>query len=171
MLTIVLPPVGDETMSVVLKLEHSLVSLSKWESAYEKPFFGKDEKTVDETYAYFIDMVVEGRVPDDFKKRLTADHINQINAYINSKRSATWFKEEPKRRGAEEAITSELIYYWMIAFNIPPDYQNWHLNRLLTLVKICGIKQAPPKKMDKVSQHEMMKRLNEQRKQALQTTG
>lgn len=170
MLTIVLPPVEDQP-EVTLKLEHSLVSVSKWESIHEKPFFKNEDKTPTETFSYFEQMVIEGEIPSDFQRRVTAEMIHEINNYINGKHSATWFRDEQNKRGSEEVITSELIYYWMIAFQIPPDYQNWHLNRLLTLVKICGIKQAPPKKMDKISQHEMMKRLNEQRKRDLGTNG
>jgi len=156
-----------------LELEHSLVSLSKWESMYEKPFYGKEDKTPEETKTYIRQMILTPDVPDNVVERFKTEHYNQVTEYINSKQTATWFSEmqEPKR-GQPEAITAELIYYWMISFQIPFDpCEHWHLNRLMTLIRIAGIKQAPPKKMGKAEWAAKQRALNEQRRQQMGSSG
>jgi len=159
--------VGD----LVLELEHSLISLSKWESEFQKPFLGAGEKTEDEIKAYVKAMVLNEDVIIGIPITLRQVHFDQINDYIESKQSATTFGEMPKHHGRGETITSELIYYWMVAFNIPFECQTWHLNRLFALIRICNIKNSKPKKMGR---HEMAARnreLNAQRKAQLGTTG
>lgn len=134
----------------VLRLEHSLVSISKWESKWCKPFLSKQEKTFEETIDYVRCMTLTQNVSQETYYRLTNTHIKQINDYIEAPMTATWFSNETgggKSNG--EQITSELIYYWMIALNIPLECQKWHLNRLLTLIRICNIKNQPPKKRSK----------------------
>lgn len=170
MLSLLLPP-NDDHPEVELQLEHSLVSLSKWEAIHEKAFYGREDKTVDETISYVRQMICNEVPPEDFSSRITQEHINAVSAYINSKQTATWFREEPTT-GPPQVITNELIYYWMISFQIPFDpCQNWHLNRLMVLIKICGIKQTKPKKMSKSAQAEEYQRLNAQRRQQLGTSG
>lgn len=156
-----------------LRLEHSLVSLSKWEAEYEKPFLTQEKRTSTETLSYIHAMCLDD-IPFEELTRLTQDQLNEIGDYINSKRTATWFNDGPEKKGSPargSTITSELIYHWMINFQIPFECQHWHLNRLLTLIKVCNIKQQGPKKM---SRREMMARnkaLNEQRKAQYNTRG
>lgn len=132
-----------------LQLEHSLVSISKWESKWEKPFFNSGDKTTEETIDYIKCMVI-GKVsnPDIFIS-ISKDPkiLEEIKTYINRPMSATWFNDKNNNSRGRETITSELIYYWMISFNIPFECQKWHINRLLTLIRICGIKNQPAKKM------------------------
>lgn len=151
MLTITVPGVESfdndnsvfvRTEDVVLQLEHSLVSLSKWESKYEKPFLsGGDEKTSEEIYGYVNAMSLEGDIPDDVLIRLTEENLKTINQYIESKMTATWFRETDKPRGFNsEVVTSEVIYHWIVALQIDWEAQYWHLNRLITLVKTINEK-------------------------------
>lgn len=154
-----------------LKLEHSLVTLSKWESNFKKPFLSDKPKTDEETLWYIKAMILNKKVPPELFVRLKPEHAEAINAYINDPMTATWFNETPNRRGNTEVITAEIIYYWMVEFNIPVEFQHWHLNRLLTLIKVCNQKKTPPKKM---SQREILQRqreLNEQRRAKHGTTG
>jgi hypothetical protein len=180
MLTIVVP--GDEFFDndkeefltqgdTVLHLEHSLVSLSKWETIFEKPFLGKEEKTTEEMVAYVHCMNVGDEIPPAVFSRITKENVSDINAYINAKKSATWFSELPTAPRASEIITSELIYYWLVTFNIPFEVETWHLNRLFNLIKICNIKSAKPKKMSRSELAARNKKLNEQRKAQYNTRG
>lgn len=150
--------INEEFLTVevmTLELEHSLVSLSKWESKWHKPFFSKEEKTPEETIDYVKCMTLNEHVDPKIYDMLTPEDVVKINAYIEDSMTATWFNEEEEKRkkagkgSSKEQITSELIYYWMIALNIPQEYQYWHLNRLITLIRVCEIKNEPPKKMSK----------------------
>ena len=158
------------TKDTTLRLEHSLVSLAKWESKWRKPFLSKKEKTFDETIDYIKCMTLTQNVNDDVYKALTMKNIEDINNYIESPMTATTFPQEQTKRNGEQ-ITAELIYYWMIAMNIPMECQKWHLNRLLTLIKVCSVKNQPPKKMSK---REIMNRnaaLNQARRQQMNSKG
>lgn len=156
---------------MTLQLEHSLVSLSKWESIHEKPFLSKDEKTDFEIKSYVWCMVIspEG-VSEKVVDYFTADHYNAVNEYIDRKMSATWFSNTPDKP-SRETVTAELIYYWMIAFTIPLECETWHLNRLFTLIKICNIKNQPEKKRSRSEIAARNRELNAQRKATLGTQG
>jgi hypothetical protein len=180
MLQITIPKVelwDDEKQEFVylkgmtLQLEHSLVSLSKWESKYCKPFLSGDNKTDAETIDYIKFMTLTQNVDPNIYDRLTPEDMAKISEYINAPMTATTFSDEDKKKHNREIVTAELIYYWMIALTIPFECQKWHLNRLLTLIRVCNIKNAPPKKMSK---RELMSRnaqLNAARRQKLNTKG
>lgn len=138
-----------------LQLEHSLVSLAKWESKWCKSFLSKKDKTYEETLDYIKCMTLTQNVDPDVYKNLTPSNIDQVNKYIEAPMTATFFSEDKTNGVNREIVTAELIYYWMIALNIPFECQKWHLNRLLTLIKVCNIKNSPPKRM---SRREIMNR-------------
>lgn len=162
----------DDHEAVELNFEHSLVSLSKWESVYEKAFYGKDPKTGEESLDYFKMMLISTPPQGDWIERLTVEDYAKLNTYINSKQSATWFNETGQSRPSNEIVTSELIYYWLINLNIPfQPCESWHIHRLMTLIKVCGIKQTKPKRMSKNAQAEQYRRINAERRAALGTSG
>lgn len=154
-----------------LQLEHSLVSLSKWESKWCKAFLSKHEKTTEETIDYVRCMTLTKNVDPRIYTVLTDSNIKQINDYIAAPMTATCFYDDKQSPGVKsETITSELIYYWMITLNIPVEFEKWHLNRLIALIKTCNVKNNPKK----MSKSEIMRRnrsLNASRKKRLHTKG
>lgn len=180
MLCITIPPeefwdeVKEEfvySKSQTIQLEHSLVSISKWESKWGKAFLGKQKKTDEEILDYIRCMTITQNVNPEVYKRLSIQNFKDINAYIEAPMTATYFLDGGNSKGNGDTITSELIYYWMITFNIPVEFQKWHLNRLLSLIRVCAIKNNPPKKR---SSREIMSRnsaLNAARRKALNTRG
>lgn len=155
-----------------LQLEHSLVSLSKWESKWCKSFMSSRDKTDEETMDYIRCMTVNKNVDPNVYLGLTVDHVKQINQYIEAPMTATWFSErEKKGKLNNETITAELIYYWMIALQIPVEFEKWHLNRLITLIRVCNIKNQPPKKRARNDVIRDYAALNAARKKQLNTKG
>lgn len=155
----------------IIDLEHSLLSVSKWESKYEKPFLGKEEKTTKEALGYVEAMTLTPNIAPEVFSKLSSSNHEEINAYVNAKMTATWFREIPGPLSSPEVITSELIYYWLTVFNIPFTCETWHLNRLLTLIRICSIKGAKPKKMSRSELAARQRTLNDQRRAQYGTTG
>ena len=154
-----------------INLEHSLLSLSKWESEFQIPFLGSNEKTTEQVLKYIKYMICTENVTTEQFDELVLNHILKITEYIESKQTATFFGTLPKKPGRVETITSELIYFWMFSYRIPFECENWHLNRLFALIQIFNVKNA---KQEKTPRSEIMSRnraLNEQRKAQLKTTG
>lgn len=177
MLTMTIPPLeresfNDETgefiyttigKEVTLHLEHSLVSLSKWESKFHKPFISKkEEMTLEENIYYVKCMTLDKNIDPEVYNRLTADNLREILDYTKDPMTATTFRKKDSSPN-REPTTSELIYYWMIANNIPVEFEKWHLNRLLALIRVCSIKNSPPKKMSKKELMERNAALNAKR--------
>lgn len=154
-----------------LQLEHSLLSISKWESKWHKPYLSTDKKTEEETLDYIKCMTLNKNANSDLYNYLTNKQYTQIYKYINDPMTAVKFYEEGKKGGRKEIITSELIYYWMISFNIPVEFQKWHVNRLLTLIRMCEIRNKPPKKMNKSEIMKRNARLNAERRKKYNTKG
>lgn len=154
-----------------LQLEHSLVSLSKWESKWCKPFLGKDTKTDEETMDYIKCMTITQNVDPSVYDSLPSNILSDIDRYINSPMTATWFSDDTKPANNKDIITAEIIYYWMIAQQIPMECQKWHLRKLLTLINVCGIKNSKPKKRNKKEMLNDRRVLNEKRKAELNTKG
>lgn len=181
MLTITIPSTeffDDKTQTFheikgqTLQLEHSLVSLARWESKWHKPFLSKEQKTLEETIDYFRCMTITQNVNPMIYYAITNPIMKQINEYIEDPMTATWFNDamgnsKPNR----EVVTAELIYYWMIALNIPMECQKWHLNRLLTLVRVCNIKNTPSKKMSAKEAAAQRRALNAERRGRFNSRG
>lgn len=163
-----------------LKLEHSLLSISKWESIWKIPFLhtvdettGKDTKTYEQNLSYIQCMSIASNVPPEVWDLLLPEHFSKVNAYINEKQTATWFAEMPRKPGDKQIVTSELIYYYMIACQIPVDKgEKWHLSRLLTLIEICNRKNDTKSgKMSKTERMARNRQINEERKARLNSKG
>ena len=159
------------TKEQTLQLEHSLVSLSKWESKWNKAFLSKQEKTYEETLDYIRCMTLTKNVDPIVYTRLKDAQFKQVNDYISAPMTATYIREDKNGKISREKVTSELIYYWMVSFNIPFECQKWHLNRLLTLIKVCSLKNQSPRKR---SGKEIMREnaaINAARRKRLNTRG
>lgn len=154
-----------------LQLEHSLISISKWESKWCKSFLSKQDKTPEEVIDYIKCMTLNPNVDDSVYRCLTQANLNTINEYIGAPMTATCFSEDKNGKSNKEVITSELIYYWMIALQIPFECQKWHLNRLLTLIRVCNVKNSPPKKMSKRDLMSRNASLNAARRKQFNTKG
>lgn len=162
--------IGDR----VLELEHSLATLSKWESISEKPFLAETKKTTEDVLSYIKAMTQTPDVPPDVFDRLSQKNFEEINKYIDARMTATWFSDKPNSPNSNTIITAELIYHWMISFGISWEAQHWHLNRLFTLIRVCNEKNSKPKKMSRseiAARNEHNRQLNEQRRAQLGTTG
>ena len=158
-----------------LCLEHSLVSIKEWESKWHKPFIGKDKKTDEETIDYIRCMTLTQNVDPDIYMYLTNDNIMQVNDYIDNPMTATWFAEDKQPSNAtsrkQQIITNETIYYWLISYNIPIECQEWHLNQLLTLIRVFEVRNRKPKKMSKKDLMSRNTALNKARRAQMNSTG
>ena len=155
-----------------IRLEHSLVSVSKWERRWRKPFLTVDEKTPEEILDYIRAMTITQNVPEEFYSILPKASINEVIQYINNPMTATTFSDSTNRPN-REIITAEIMYFWVITFNIPIECQKWHLNRLLTLIKVCSIKNNPKgqHKIDKEGSRVRKRRLNAERRAKFNSNG
>lgn len=157
--------------AVTLKLEHSLVAISKWESKWNKAFLGKREKTREETLDYIRCMTLNEYVDPIVYSELTNADLYKVKEYLEAKMTASCLPERDKGESGD-TVTSELIYYWMVALQIPFECQYWHLNRLLTLIQICNMKNNPDKR--KMSREELLARnraLNAERRAKYHSRG
>ena len=180
MLTIIVPETelydeqNNEFIQIkeqTLVLEHSLVSIAKWESKWKKSYLSTKSKTYEETIDYIKCMTITKNVNPLIYKSLNRDALTSIEKYINDPMTATYFSEIDDRRSKQSIITAEIVYYWMISLGVPMECQKWHFNRLIALIKVCNIKNDTGKKM---SRREILTRnqaLNEERKKKYNTRG
>ena len=159
------------TKEQTLQLEHSLVSLSKWESKYCKPFISQKEFTDEETLYYIKCMTLTQNVDPEVYNHIPEEVAIQIREYIKAPMTATVITDTKSNKSSREVITSELVYYWMTKFNIYKECEKWHFNRLLTLIRVCLIKEKPPKKMSKSDVMRRNSALNAARRQQLNSRG
>lgn len=156
-----------------IMLEHSLVSLAKWESKFHKPFMREEPLTIGETVEYIRCMTVTQNVRDEVYAGLTQRNIEEVNAYIDDPMTATWFSDRQNGSSGSSrgpAVTAEIIYYWMIELGVPMECQKWHLNRLLTIIRVCMLKRNP-QKMTRQDQFAQQRALNAKRRAAAKTRG
>lgn len=156
------------TKGQTLQLEHSLISLSKWEARWKKPFMSQniDGITQEEVLDYIRCMTISSNVDPMVYYSIGSNKqlVEQIKNYIQDPHTATTIKQKPGRGRSREIITAELIYYWMIDLGIPFECQKWHLARLLTLIEVCSIKNTPEKKMSKADVLSQNRSLNAMRR-------
>lgn len=155
---------------LTLKLEHSLISISKWEAKWCVPFFDS-EKTDEQVLDYIRCMTLNTDVDPSVYGYLTQSNIKAINDYIAAPMTATIIHSDEKGKKTSEFVTSELIYYWMIAYNIPVEFEKWHLNRLIMLIRVCSEKNKPAKKMGRREIMAQNRALNAARRARLGTKG
>ena len=153
-----------------LQLEHSLVSISKWESKWKKSFLSTQRMTRDETIDYIRCMTLTQNVDPKVYLGINAKVMKKVHEYINDSMTATTFRKKPQKSGSS-VITSEVIYYWMVELGIPMECQKWHLNRLLTLIRVCDEKGQPGKKMSKRDVMSQYRSLNAARRAKYGTRG
>lgn len=156
---------------ITLQLEHSLISLSKWESKWHKPFLNSNDKTEEEMYDYIRCMTITQNVNPIVYRGLSQDNIIEIKNYMEDQMTATWFSDKNNPKSRQKIVTAELIYYWMITLGIPIDMEKWHLNRLLTLIRVCNAENAPKKKMKKGDVFKQNSSLNQLRRQRMNSRG
>lgn len=176
-ITVVTSESYDETTQkfiangVDLELEHSLASLSKWESHFRKPFLSKEDKTAEETLWYIEAMIRTPNVPPGIVAKFSEKNFQQINDYINAPHTATTFRDDPNQKPSREIMTAELFYHIMFTLHIPIEFEHRNLNQLLTLIRVTNIKNSPPKKMSPRQLMERNRALNEARQKELGTRG
>ena len=154
----------------ILHLEHNLLSISKWESKWKKPFLTRERKTIEETIDYVRCMTIGDEEDPIVYKLLSQEHLDKISDYIDDPMTATWFSKDDAKAN-REIVTSELIYYWMCSLQIPFECQYWHLNRLMALIRICSIKNQPSKKMGRKDIYNQNAALNRARRARSKSKG
>ena len=160
-----------EPQTVTLELEHSLASVSKWESKWHVPFFSKTDKTTEETLDYIQCMMLTPNVDPDIYRYFTESNLAAINEYIENPMTATTFPKEEDKKTKKETVTSELMYYWMFSLGIPLEFENRHINHLLTLIRVFNVKNAPDKKLSPKEAAARNKAINAKNRALLQSKG
>lgn len=153
-----------------LELEHSLVALSKWESKWHIPYIGNEKLTEEQVLDYIKCMTLNDVDPVVYS-HLSMDNTKRIREYIEDSMTATTFVESEGSSPARNVITSELVYYWMVALQIPFECQHWHLHRLLTLIRVCNVKNQPDKKMSTAATLRQNQALNAARRAKYKSRG
>lgn len=160
-----------EIPAKVVCLEHSLRSIAKWESKWNIPFLTNKEKTHEQSIDYFRCMETTGRIDLSFMNFITPEQEKQVSDYINATMTATTINHRGPKKQSREIVTAEIVYFWMIQYGIPSEYDKWHLNRLLTLIEVCSIKSGPQQKMGHKEQMAQQRALNEARRAKYNTRG
>jgi len=163
--------VHDGEREVVLQFEHSLLSLSKWESKHLKPFMSNAMKKPSEMIEYFEDMIVTPDVDRNLVYALDPEQLDALATYINASKTASSVPKDQKPQFSQETITSELIYYWMTAMKINWEAQTWHLSRLMILIEITNYKMQPEKKRSVREVYADWREANERQKKMFNTSG
>lgn len=180
MLEIIIPPAEmwdpkerrfSKTKEYKLQLEHSLISISKWEARWNKSFLKEENKTTEEILDYIKCMTLTQNIPPEAYLCLTEDNISQIVEYIRAPMTATWFSEDNNRKFSREVITNEVIYDWMIEFGVPFECQKWHLNRLITLIRVRTARSKKSKPMSEKDTLSMYRDINAARRKRLNSKG
>lgn len=135
-----------------LQMEHSLLSLSKWEARWRISFLSTKDKTEAQMLDYIYCMTINKNIDKRVFHALPKDCINRITHYIETPQTATTFRSDNQPFGKkgqrpvrQQIITAELIYWQMIVNGIPFSCEKWHLSRLLTLIRVCDIKNSTNK--------------------------
>jgi hypothetical protein len=162
----------DGEHEVVLQFEHSLLALSKWEEKHKKAFLGSASKKHEEMIDYFQDMLLTPGVDSNLVYRLSPEQMNDLTDYINEERTASSVPEDKSGNGTPEIVTSELMYYWLVALEIPfHPVETWHISRLTMLVKITSFKKQPPKKRNPMELLNDWREMDRRNKERFGTTG
>ena len=164
--------IGVEKTTITL--EHSLASVSKWESKWKKSFLSADELSEEEFGNYVKCMTLEQDLPDIVYRGLTRSNLMKIEDYMKDSMTATWFKDKEgtsKKGPVGKIITAEIIYYYMVELGIPFECQYWHLNKLLALIHVCSEKNTPGRKMSKREVLSQYASVNAARRAKLGTKG
>lgn len=170
-----LPPVDIKETKI--QVEHSLISIKKWEQKWHRPFLKDENKTYEELTDYIQCMTLNHGIDPIVYKYIPENVVDQVVDYIKNPMSATYksvFKDDGligAQTYSNEIITAEIIYYWMITFNVPVEFQKWHLNQLLTLIKVLNIKNGNKKKMDSKTAAKQRAILNAQRRAKYNSKG
>ena len=160
-----------QTKEYKVAMQHSLVSMAKWEARWRKPFLDGEKRTTEETLDYIKCMTITQNIPDDAYNYLPVETIKTIKTHIAEPMTATVITRQPGAPTNKEVYTAEVIYYWMVSLNIPMECQTWHINRLLTLIQVCNIKNNPPKKMGRQEVLSQQRKLNNERRKKMKTKG
>ena len=152
-----------------LSFEHSLASISQWESKWHIPFLDSKDKTIEQRNYYYWCMCLDVVELEDIR-HIPYEQMKQIDEYIEDPMTATWINDRNKRR-SNRIITAELVYCWMFNLNIPLECEKWNFNKLCTLIKVCNLENSPPQKMGKQEVLNTYRNLNAARKAKLNTKG
>lgn len=163
---------------IELRFEHSLYAISKWESVIKKPFFpsNKGDTMTNEELLFYIQCMImdESFEPKELLYRLDEETITKLKDYISDNMTATWFNDSRKvnivGKPHKEAVTSEMIYYYMFSLGIPIYCEHWPITRLTTLIRIFAVKNDN-KPMSRREEAVSRTELNRLRREALHSKG